>query len=133
MRRSSTSARPLPRPSSALGAVTKTTPTPAGTTRIAPSPLARPAEPSPGSPRSQALGVDADPRQERLERAHRERALDHVGVQRVGERVGLPVVPEEQLSCSGGTLGAPAKELPELEADVLPQVAKLSAAQELEL
>src|SRR5262245_31381370 len=73
--------------------------------------------------------IDAYPSQDRGEPLQAEAPRDHVGVERVDERVGLPVVPEEKLAGVGGGVETAAEQLGQLESDVLAQVAELPATE----
>ena len=78
--------------------------------------------------------IDADGAQDLVELVGGEPVRQHVGVERVDDRVRFPVVAEQHLaSTSGGMLGAALQQLGELVADLLAQVAELAAHQVLQL
>src|SRR5206468_4618397 len=71
--------------------------------------------------------VDADAAQDGRQARGRKTARHHVGVERVDERVELPVVAEEELRRPGRRREPAAQQLGQLEAHVLAQVAELAA------
>ena len=78
-------------------------------------------------------GVDPNAREDRRERRRCETAREHVGVERIDEGVGLPVVAEAELACLGRDRQVATEQLDELEPDVLAEIAELAAPQLLEL
>ena len=61
--------------------------------------------------------VDPDPAEDRDQPVHGETSRQHVGVERVDERIGLPVVAEEQLPGVGRRVEPPAQQLDQLEGE----------------